>query len=155
MPRVVTISIGSIGVDRRSSISIGSRSSISIGSIGVDSRSSISRFLEGIYLGNIDGRNMPSIKRISVVIVEVRLDIIGLSIGLGNILATISASSVGGHNLIVVRPLGLVEVAEQVPGGRVGGPQPRGSTQTRGYIIPGINTKSQKGEKEKLHDWLE
>merc|ERR1719383_917594 len=127
MPRVVTISIGSIGVDRRSSISIGSRSSISIGSIGVDSRSSISRFLEGIYLGNIDGRNMPSIKRISVVIVKVRLDIIGLSIGLGNILATISASSVGGHNL-VVRLLGLVEVTDQVPGGRVGGPQPRGST---------------------------
>merc|ERR1719414_2250582 len=99
MPRVVTITISSIGVDSRSSISIGSRSSISIGSIGRDSRSSISRFLKGVYLGNIHGRNMPSIKRISVIIVEVRLDIIGLSIGLGNILATISASSVGGHNL--------------------------------------------------------
>merc|ERR1719383_1288306 len=146
MPRVVTISIGSVGMDSWSSISIGSigvdsRSSISIGSIGVDSRSSISRgsigrdsrssisrFLKGVYLGNIHGRHMPSIKRISVVIVEVRLNIIGLSIGLGNILATISASSVGGHNLIVVRPLGLVEVADQVPGGRVGGPQPRGPT---------------------------
>merc|ERR1719383_1089485 len=47
MPRVVTISIGSVGMD--------SWSSISIGSIGRDSRSSISRFLEGIYLGNIHG----------------------------------------------------------------------------------------------------
>merc|ERR1719383_1570355 len=147
MPRVVTISIGSVGVD--------SRSSISRGSVGIDSGSSISRLLKGVYLGNIHGRNMPSIKRISVIIVEVRLDIIGLSIGLGNILATISASSIGGHNLVVVRPLGLVEVAEQIPRGRVGGPQPRGSTQTRGYIIPSINTKSQNGEKEKLHDWLE
>merc|ERR1719383_1698702 len=77
------ISVGEV------SISIG-KVAVPIGSIGEDSRGSISRFLSRINLGNNHGRDMPGIEGVGVVVVEIRLHIVGLPVGLGNIKATIT-----------------------------------------------------------------